>query len=65
MLLSYEDSVLQYMEEDGLIAPGIRDKLLDEHSTTIEFLIADGYEGHPRDPVALLDWMGYSPELYL
>ena len=58
--MSYKQSVLNYADDQGNLDEDVVIQLLDEHDTTIENFIADGYpEQYTFHAETLLDWMGY------
>ena len=58
--MSYAESVLQYADDQGNLDADVVNQLLDEHDTTIENFLADGFpEADITNGEALLHWMGY------
>ena len=59
MFPTYAEQVMDATDADGLLTPTLVQVLMDDHSTSIESFVKDGYKGHHRDAAQLLDWMGY------
>ena len=58
--MSYAESVLQYADAQGNLDADVVNQLLDEHDTTLENFLADGFpEAVITNGEALLHWMGY------
>ena len=56
---TYSQQVMDATDADGLLTPTLVQVLLDDHETSIESFVKDGYKGHHRDAAQLLEWMGY------
>ena len=56
---TYPQQVMDATDADGLLTPTLVQVLMDDHSTSIDALVADGYTGNRKDAAALLEWMGY------
>ena len=59
MFPTYADQVMDATDADGLLTSTLVQVLMDDHSTSIEALRADGYTGNRKDAAALLQFMGY------
>jgi hypothetical protein len=59
MFPTYSDQVMDAADADGLLTPTLVQVLMDDHSTSIDACVKDGYKGHHRDAAQLLEWMGY------
>jgi len=58
-LTTYPRQVMDATDADGLLSKQLVQVLMDDHSTSIESFVKDGYKGHHRDAAQLLEWMGY------
>jgi len=59
-MMDYRESVLQYADDQDQLDADIVTQLLEEHSTSIQDLLDDGFpECHVTNAQELLNWMGY------
>jgi len=64
MLITYEESVLDYADQDGNLSRADASQLLQEHGFELADLYADSHDIDPvaldaRNAEALLAWLGY------
>jgi hypothetical protein len=56
---TYARQVIDASDSKGLLSLRLVQVLMDDHDTSIESFVKDGYKGHHRDAAQLLEWMGY------
>jgi hypothetical protein len=64
MYATYEDSVLDYADQDGNLSHGDASRLLADHGFTLDDIYADNHgvswcHLDARNAEALLAWLGY------
>jgi hypothetical protein len=56
---TYARQVIDASDSKGLLSLRLVQVLMDDHQTSMDELVADGYTGNRKDAAALLNWMGY------
>ena len=58
--MSYSESVLQHADDMGVLDGDVVHQLLEEHGTSTDVLLADGFNPELIDNAEeLLHWLGY------